>query len=245
MKAIAAQLAIQYPGSNKGRARACSRCPKSSLGHMKPVLLTLLAASGLLLLIASRQCGQPASRRSESRRREIAVRGALGATSARLSRQFVTEGLLLAAAGCLAAASSYDLDDDDSDNPDPKAVAANIPFLAHVGFNVHIALFAGCVALLAAGLMALTPILRLSFQDIREGLGDGGRSAAGRFWQRMGANLVVVELSIAVVLLVGAGLARQELLSSPSRRHSASMLRISRLCRWPRRINPMPNPSKK
>jgi len=54
--------------------------------------------------------------------------------------------------------------------------------------------------------MALTPILRLSFQDIRDGLGDGGRSAAGRFWQRMGANLVVVELSIAVVLLVGAGL---------------------------------------
>jgi predicted permease len=57
--------------------------------------------------------------------------------------------------------------------------------------------------------MAATPILRLSFQDIRAGLGDGGRAAAGRFWRRMGANLVVVELAIAVVLLAGAGLLGQ------------------------------------
>ena len=61
----------------------------------------------------------------------------------------------------------------------------------------------------AAILLAATPALRLSFQDIRDGLGEGGRAAAGRCGSGMGANLVVVELAIAVVLLVGAGLLGQ------------------------------------
>ncbi len=206
MKAIAAQLAIQFPGSNKGQGASVQPISKIIIGPVKSVLLTLLAASGLLLLIASVNVASLLLVRSESRRREIAVRGALGATSARLSRQFVTEGLLLASAGCLAGLLVSTWTMTILRNMIPKSVAVNIPFLAHVGFNVHVALFAAAVALLAAGLMALTPILRLSFQDIREGLGDGGRSAAGRFWQRMGANLVIIELSIAVILLVGAGL---------------------------------------
>ncbi len=206
MNAIAAQLAIQYPGSNKGQGAAVQPLSQVIVGQIRPVLLTLLAASGLLLLIASVNVASLLLVRSESRRREIAVRGALGATSARLSRQFITEGLLLASAGCLAGLLVSGWTMTILRSLIPKSVAVNVPFLAHVGFNSRVALFAGAVALLAAGIMALTPILRLSFQDIRDGLGDGGRSAAGRFWQRMGANLVVVELSIAVVLLVGAGL---------------------------------------
>jgi len=59
---------------------------------------------------------------------------------------------------------------------------------------------------MAALLMAATPSLRLSFQDIHHGLAEGGRGAAGLLWRRLGANLVVVELAVAVVLLVGAGL---------------------------------------
>ena len=205
MKAIAAQLAVQYP-ENKGQGASVQPLSVIVIGPIKPVLLTLLAAAGLLLLIASVNVASLILVRSESRRREIAVRGALGATGVRLSRQFITEGLVLAAAGCLAGllVSSWTIAILKS--LIPKAVADNIPFLADVGFHPHTALFAGVIALLAAGLLSLTPILRLSFQDIRDGLGDGGRSAAGRFWQRIGANLVVVELSIAVILLVGAGL---------------------------------------
>jgi predicted permease len=60
--------------------------------------------------------------------------------------------------------------------------------------------------LFAAVLLAATPVLRLSFQDIRDGLTEGDRGAAGRLWRRLGANLVVVELAVAVVLLAGAGL---------------------------------------
>ena len=70
-------------------------------------------------------------------------------------------------------------------------------------------LFAALVALLSAFLLAATPVFDLSFQDIRDGLGEGGRAAAGRLWRGMGANLVVVELAVAVVLLVGAGLLGQ------------------------------------
>ena len=65
--------------------------------------------------------------------------------------------------------------------------------------------------LLAALLLAATPTLRLSFQKVRDGLAGGDRGAAGRFWRRLGANMVVVELAIAVVLLAGAGLLGQSL----------------------------------
>ena len=84
-----------------------------------------------------------------------------------------------------------------------------VPFLRLVGLNAHTAIFAAAIASFPRYLLAATPALRLSFQDIRVGLGEGGRGAAGRFWQRLGANLVVVELAIAVVLLVGAGLLGQ------------------------------------
>jgi predicted permease len=205
MKAIAAQLAVQYP-ENKGQGAFVQPLSVIIIGPIKPVLLTLLAAAGLLLLIASVNVASLLLVRSESRRREVAVRGALGATGLRLSRQFITEGFLLAVAGCLAGLLVASWTTTILKSLIPKTVVDYIPFLAHVGLHLHTAIFAGVIALLAAGLLSVTPILRLSFQDIREGLGDGGRSAAGRFWQRMGANLVVVELSIAVILLVGAGL---------------------------------------
>ena len=206
MKAIAAQLAVQYPGSNQGQGAEVQPLANIVIGPLKPVLLTLLAASGLLLLIASVNVASLLLVRSESRRREVSVRGALGATPVRLSRQFATEGLLLAAFGCLAGIVVSRWTMTMLATMIPSSTAVNIPFLEHVGFHVHSALFAAAVAVLAAGLMAVTPILRLSFLDIRDGLGDGGRAAAGRFWQRIGANLVVAELSVAVILLVGAGL---------------------------------------
>ncbi len=206
MKAIAAQLAVQYPGSNQGQGAEVQPLSQIIVGQIRPVLLTLLAASGLLLLIASVNVASLLLVRSESRRREIAVRGALGATSARLSRQFVTEGLLLAATGSLAGLAVAAWTMTILKSLIPKSMADSVPFLSRVGLHSRPILFAAAVAVLAATLMALTPILRLSFQDIRTGLGDGGRGAAGRFWRRMGANLVVVELAVAVVLLVGAGL---------------------------------------
>jgi predicted permease len=205
MKAIAAQLAIQYP-ENKGQGASIQPLSEIIFGPIRPIAVTLLAASGLLLLIASVNVASLLLVRSESRRREVAVRGTLGATPARLSRQFVTEGLLLAVLGCAVGFLVADWTIVLLEKLVPQTMAAYLPFLSRVGFSLHTFIYAAAVAVLSASLMALTPILRLSFQDVHAALSEGSRSVAGRFWRRMGANLVIVEIAIAIVLLVGAGL---------------------------------------
>lgn len=203
---VAAQLAIQYPTSNTGQGANVQALSEFIVGKVRPILVTLLAGAGLLLLIACVNVASLLLVRSESRRREIAVRGALGATPARLLRQFVTEALLLAIAGCgagvLAAAGMMNL----LQSLLPKEVVQQATFLNQVGLHAHTWVFAGTVAVVAMMLMALTPALRLAIRDIHGALSEGGRTAAGRLWRRLGANLVVVELTIAMVLLAGAGL---------------------------------------
>ncbi len=206
MKTIAAQLAIQYPGSNKGQSASVVPLSEIVVGKLRPTLVTLLAGAGLLLLIACVNVASLVLVRAESRRRETAVRGALGATPARLVRQFVTEGLLLASFGCAAGAVLAVVMMSLLARLVPKPMAQGMPFLAVVGLNRHTALFAAGSTLMAALLLAATPALRLAFREIHEGLTDGGKGAASRFWRRLGANLVVVELTVAVVLLAGAGL---------------------------------------
>ena len=206
LQRIADQLSVQYPGTNKDQGAYVAPLAELILGKIKPILLTLLAGAALLLLIACVNVASLLLVRSESRRREIAVRGALGATRARLTRQFVTEGLLLAVLGCgagvLIAAWTMML----LTRLVPKQMADGMPFLHSVGLNAHTGLFAAAVALLAALVLSVTPALRLAGKNLHDSLSEGGRGAAGRFWQRLGANLVVVELTIAVVLLAGAGL---------------------------------------
>ena len=206
MKTIAAQLALQYPGSNKGQSASIVPLSEIVVGKLRPTLVTLLAGAGLLLLIACVNVASLVLVRAESRRRETAVRGALGATPSRLVRQFVTEGLLLASLGCAAGAVLAVVMMSLLARLVPKPMAQGMPFLAVVGLNRHTALFAAGSTLIAALLLAATPALRLAFREIHEGLTDGGRGAASRFWRRLGANLVVVELTVAVVLLAGAGL---------------------------------------
>jgi predicted permease len=206
MTAIEKQLQIQYP--NQGRNLSAQVVPLAEVfvGNVRPILLTLLGGAVLLLMIACVNVASLVLVKSESRRREVAVRGALGATRGRLVRQFAVEGLLMAAlggfSGVLVAAALMRL----LGNMVPKDMAANMPFLDGVNLNGHTALFACTIALGAALLLAGTATARLSFEKVRDGLAAGDRGTASRLWQRLGANLVVVELAIAVVLLSGAGL---------------------------------------
>lgn len=206
MKRIATQLEQQYPGSNKGQGAIVDPLEQIIIGDVRPILLTLLGGALLLLAIACVNVASLLLVRSESRRREIAVRGALGATPVRLMRQFVTEGLLLAIAGCSGALLIAIWIMSLLSHLVPKEMAYSMPFLSLVGLNAHTALFSAAVALFAAGLLATTPFFRLSREQIHNALSEGGRGTASRFWERLGSNLVVVELTIAVVLLAGAGL---------------------------------------
>lgn len=209
MTGIAKQLQRRYAVT--GRNLGASVIPLSEIivGDVRPILLTLLGGAGLLLLIACVNVASLVLVRSESRRREIAVRGALGATPARLVRQFATEGLLLAGfgglAGVIVASDTMKL----LGRMIPKDMASNMPFLRGVSLNAHTGAVAAAIGLMAALLLAATPTLRFSFHKVRDGLGEGDRVVASRFWRRLGAYMVVVELTIAVVLLAGAGLLGQ------------------------------------
>ena len=206
LKSVAAQLERQYPDSNRNQSAFVAPLKDIIVGDVRPILYTLLAGSGLLLLIACVNVASLLLVRSEGRRREIAVRGALGATRVRVLRQLVTEALLLAAAGSAAGLLLAGWLIALIIRLIPRPMVDNLPFLSGLGLNSHTAALAGAVALLAAFLLAATPALRLSGMNVHDALAEGGRSAAGRFWRSLGANLVVVELTIAVVLLAGAGL---------------------------------------
>lgn len=206
MKSIAADLERQYPGSNRGQGAAVRPLAELIVGDIRPILLMLLAGAGLLLLIACVNVSSLLLVRCESRRREIAVRGALGASPAILARQFVTEGAVLVLAGTglgtLAAALAIRL----VLKLIPKDILTGMPFLHSVGIHGHTLWFAVAVAILAGALFSITPILRLPLNHLRDGLTEGSQGAGSTLWRRLGSNLVVLELAIAVVLLSGAGL---------------------------------------
>lgn len=206
IRGISQRLQQQYAITGHDLTASVTPFSEVVTGDVRPILLTLLGGAGLLLLIACINVSSLVLVRAESRRREIAVRGALGASPARLIKQFVTEGLLLAllgsSAGILVAAALMRL----LVRLVPKNMAAGMPFLNGVGLNTHTAIFAAAVALLAALLLTVTPMLRLCFRQLRAGLTDGDRGAVGQLWRRLGANLVIFELAIAVMLLAGAGL---------------------------------------
>jgi predicted permease len=211
MTAIEGDLQKQY--AIKGRGLGASVIPLAVLmvGQVRPVLLMFLGGAGLLLLIASVNVASLVLARSESRKREVAVRGALGATGARLLRQFVTESLMLAGLGTAAGLGVALALMKVLAGMVPQDMAGGMPFLAYVGLNTHTALFAGAASVAIAVLIAGTAALRLSFRKIRDGLAEANRATSGRVWSRLGANLVAVELAVAVVLLTGAGLLAQSL----------------------------------
>lgn len=206
MKWIALQLEKQYPDSNRGNSASVVPLSEMIVGDIRPILLVLLGAAGLLLLIACVNVSSLLLVRAESRRREIAVRGALGASPARLSRQFVTEGLTLVAAGSAAGLGFAYGGMKVLSGLISKDVMISMPYLRGLGLNPHVLLFTDCLAALAAILFAITPILHFRFSKMRDGLMETGRGSAGTLWRRVGANLVVIELATAVVLLTGAGL---------------------------------------
>jgi len=206
IKTIAQNLEKQYPDSNREQWANMEPLTDKIVGNVRPILITLLCGAGLLLLIASVNVASLLLVRSESRRREMAVRGALGAAPKRLVRQFVTEGLVLAAIGVAVGVGAAQASLRALTSLIPKDQLASMPYLQGLGLNGRVLAFSVALALLAAALFAIAPVSRLRFAKISEGLSQGGRQAAGVVWRRFGVNLVVIELATATILLAGAGL---------------------------------------
>jgi len=208
---IARRLEQQYPGSNKDQGANLSPLPEVISGSIRPILLVLLAGACLLLLIAAVNVASLLLVRTESRSRELAIRSGLGASAARITGQFVAEGLVLVVMGsalgliCAYWAMHFLT----------KLISADMllsmPYLNGLGFTPRVLAFAGAVACFAALLFAFTPALSVSLAEMRQRLSEGSRGSSGQTWRRLGSKLVVVELATAVVLLFGAGLLGQSL----------------------------------
>jgi predicted permease len=203
---IGLQLAQQYPGDDHGRSAFMLPLTQIILGNVRPILLVLLAGAAMLLLIAAVNVASLLLVRSEKRRREMAVRGALGASRSRLVRQFVTEGVALAVSAGLLGTITADIVMRLLLRLLPRDMLATMPYFRQIGLNFRVLVFAVLVTLAAGLFFSLLPALRVSLSDLREGLIDGARTASGTVWRRFGSNLVVAELIMAVVLLTGAGL---------------------------------------
>ena len=203
---IAQQLEKQYPDSNRGQGAAVAPLTEVILGQIRPILLLLMGGAGLLLLISGINVVGLLLVRSEGRNREIAVRIAMGASTGRLVSQFVTEAVVLILAGgglgVLAGKWLMQL----LVRLLPEDLMAKMPFLADLGLTSRVAGFALLIAVLAGVVFSITPGLRVFSPSIHAGLAEGSRGSAGTVWRRLGSKLVVVELAVAVVLLVGAGL---------------------------------------
>ncbi len=199
--AVTRNLAAAYPETDKGIGAALIPFKQSMLGNVAPFLLVLFCAVGFVLLIACANIANLLLARSTGRAREFAVRAALGAGKSRLIRQLLTEsvllgilggalGLLLASWGTRAALG---------------ALPSTLPRASEVGIDGHVLLFTAAIALLAGILFGLFPALKISRTNLQQNLQEGGRGASGA---RQGVHgvLVVVEMSLALVLLIGAGL---------------------------------------
>src|SRR5580765_4010313 len=199
---ISRRLDQAYPNTNEKRAVEISPLAVELFGNLRPALLTLMAAVAFVLLIACANVANLLIARSETRRREIAVRTALGAGWRRLLAQLVTEGCVLASLGAIAGLALA--------HAATRTLMAQSPvtFPSFVtpGLDVRVAAFTVAVSLACGLLVGLVPGLQARSVDLNSALKETARGSDGRHSQRLRNALVVAELSMAVVLLVGAGL---------------------------------------
>jgi predicted permease len=211
VKAIAGQLEKEFPTSNREQGAELTPLSESIVGDIRPMLMVLLCGAALLLLIAAVNVAGLLLVRSESRQREIAVRTALGASSARLVGQFATEAVVLAATGGALGLASASWAIQLLGRLIPEDFLARMPYLDGLGLNGRVLAAGVIIAALSAALLSLPPSLRIWSPELRSGLAEASRGSAGTVWRRLGSRLVVLELATAMVLLAGAGLLGQSL----------------------------------
>ncbi len=201
MDGIAQNLAAAYPEADKAVGITLLSMKEDIVGNVQPFLIVLLAAVGFLLLIACANVANLLLARSMGRSREFAIRAALGASQGRVIRQLLSESILLAglggALGLLLAVWGT------------KAVLGTLPGALpranEVSLDARVLLFAMALSLFAGIVFGLAPALKTSRVNLEEILKESGRGSGGARHRLQGV-FVAVEVAMALVLLVGAGL---------------------------------------
>ena len=200
---ISEGLAKQYPDTDGHMGIALQPEKEALVGNVRPALLMVLGAVGFLLLIACANAANLLLARAAGRQREMAIRASLGAGKGRILRQLLTESMLLSLAGgtlglLLAVWGTAAL---------VNLPSLNIPRLASAGLDLQALAFTLAVSVITGILFGLAPALHASRFNLFGSLKEGGRTATGGTGRsRMRSLLVISQVSLAVVLLIGASL---------------------------------------